>query len=747
MPTIKIKNELGEWINMPTVKGDKGDKGDTGLPGPTGPQGPAGTGVNILGSYDTLEELKAAHPTGNVGDAYMIKTNMYIWSETISDWTNVGNIQGPQGEKGVDGKSSTITVGTTTIGEEANVVNSGTENDAILDFTLPKGKISVSMEGIILTTTEDPNTTYTPKVFELDGRSTQNGIPTPDAPVEIQSIGDEGTVEIKLTGINILDMSNAKGGTDNGIACEVNEDGSYSFVGTATNTNINVWLLGGYGATKELFTLKAGTYFIKDCILFNITSQINTKDYRTGQIVNLTVDTPVTGVRVVSAKTGTTYNEKLYSMIVKSDIPVEWEKYKGNNYVIPTTPLRSLPDGTKDIAYIKDNKLYVERHVGSVVLNGSEGWFKSSRTDVNRYAIGSGINTIDNPNAIDILCSHFIAITPSSSNSGELGIAKNNGIGLMININRNDTNFDTLDKFITWLSSNNTEVIYKLAESVTEEIGNVYINFVEGTNNITNSSSANMRMEYYTTLKGDKGKGEDGIPDTLYANGADYAECFEWEDGNPENEDRRSLFVSIVNGTRKIRKAMAGDDILGITSIDASVVGNAAYKDNSAYSVVGMVGVIRVKDNGQCVVGDYVIPGDNGIAIPSTNDAGYKVTARHSDNLIEVLLAHDAEMISRIKDDIKNIPDEIAVSSTEPNNNEKVWIQKGKNLINPAGIMRNVNYNEITQKFETTDNWVLSGYIPIKINTNYIFSHALGTPNGNIVLFDENKKYLENINV
>lgn len=149
------------------------------------------------------------------------------------------------------------------------------------------------------------------------------------------------------------------------------------------------------------------------------------------------------------------------------------------------------------------------------------------------------------------------------------------------------------------------------------------------------------------------------IPDTLYALGADYAECFEWEDGNPDNEDRRCLFVAIVDGTRKIRKAMNGDDVLGITSIDASVVGNAAYKDDNAYSVVGMVGVMKVKDNGQCEVGSYVIPGDNGLAIPSTNEAGYKVTARYSDDLIEVLLAHDSEMISRIKDDIKVIEGKI----------------------------------------------------------------------------------------
>ena len=221
---------------------------------------------------------------------------------------------------------------------------------------------------------------------------------------------------------------------------------------------------------------------------------------------------------------------------------------------------------------------------------------------------------------------------------------------------------------------------------------------------------------------------------TLYASGADYAECFEWEDGNPDNEDRRSLFVSIVHGTRKIRKAMTGDDILGITSIDASVVGNAAYKDDTAYSTVGMVGVIKVKDNGQCVVGDYVIPGDNGIAIPSTNDAGYKVTARHSEDMIEVLLAHDAEMISRIKDDIKTVEnkivDEIAVGPTQPTTNEKVWIQHSKNYFNKNDyFVDSEGYVGFNLNLELGKTYTMSSNKPLYVAK---FANAGGSANNNI---------------
>ena len=55
--------------------------------------------------------------------------------------------------------------------------------------------------------------------------------------------------------------------------------------------------------------------------------------------------------------------------------------------------------------------------------------------------------------------------------------------------------------------------------------------------------------------------------------GADYAEMFEWADGNPEGEDRAGRFVTIQG--EKIRLAGPEDDyILGIVSGDPSVVGD-----------------------------------------------------------------------------------------------------------------------------------------------------------------------------
>lgn len=61
----------------------------------------------------------------------------------------LGNVKGPQGNTGAtgsqgpQGEAATITVGTvstTAYGNTASVTNSGTEQDAVLDFVIPQGK-------------------------------------------------------------------------------------------------------------------------------------------------------------------------------------------------------------------------------------------------------------------------------------------------------------------------------------------------------------------------------------------------------------------------------------------------------------------------------------------------------------------------------------------------------------------------------------------------------------------------------
>ena len=73
-------------------------------------------------------------------------------------------------------------------------------------------------------------------------------------------------------------------------------------------------------------------------------------------------------------------------------------------------------------------------------------------------------------------------------------------------------------------------------------------------------------------LRGDGNAYADGawIP-----GGADYAEYFEWIDGNQNNEDRRGYSVSLIDN--KIKIAEQGEAIIGVISGNPSIVADAAW--------------------------------------------------------------------------------------------------------------------------------------------------------------------------
>ena len=73
------------------------------------------------------------------------------------------------------------------------------------------------------------------------------------------------------------------------------------------------------------------------------------------------------------------------------------------------------------------------------------------------------------------------------------------------------------------------------------------------------------------------GDGAAFLSKTLSQNQGDFAEFFEWEDGNPNNEDRRGLFVTLHND--KIRIAEIGEDFIGVISGAPQILGNAAFDE------------------------------------------------------------------------------------------------------------------------------------------------------------------------
>jgi hypothetical protein len=125
---------------------------------------------------------------------------------------------------------------------------------------------------------------------------------------------------------NILDMSNAKGGTSGGITCNMIADGSYTYKGTASSKAINIWLLGSYNNKTSIFRLEPGTYYIDGVVLFDGNNVLANPD--TAKIFTFINAHNITGVRTLDAVLENTYDETKYPIIAEIDHEISWVPYE-----------------------------------------------------------------------------------------------------------------------------------------------------------------------------------------------------------------------------------------------------------------------------------------------------------------------------------------------------------------------------------------------------------------------------------
>ena len=229
-------------------KGDTGSKGDTGPMGPKGPKGDTGAAATVqVGNTNTGAPGTNAQVT-NAGNEHFAVFNFTIprGDKGEKGATGAQGAKGDKGDKGDTGAAATVTVGSTTTtnpGTSATVTNSGTTSAAVLNFGIPRGATgSVKSEVVselpetgegdtfYLVNREATTQTATGKTInftnsentgditdaQIDGETSQNGTPTPSAPVPVNTTTGENVVEI--CGQNLLNTYEiVKGRIDNGV--------------------------------------------------------------------------------------------------------------------------------------------------------------------------------------------------------------------------------------------------------------------------------------------------------------------------------------------------------------------------------------------------------------------------------------------------------------------------------------------------------------------------------------------------
>lgn len=345
--------------------------------------------------------------------------------------------------------------------------------------------------------------------FFTYGKSTQSGTPSPETPVEIVSAGHSGQIKIDVLGGNLLDLSKGKSWTGEGVTYAKNPDGSYRRTGTATGANGNVWFLGGYSIDpnlqeKVLFTLKQGTYTVKDCVLFS-----NKEALR--NTFTIDSDFKVTGVRNPLQVVGQTYNDVLYPMLNVGSSALPFESYKQPQTIILTTPngLSGIPVSGDDYTYIdstgqkwiadtieyrKDGKcVRVQRVKKEVFTNASD--YSDKEKCMSIYSS----EVLSTGQRVKCISDRFVYKSPPEKDEGTIF-----AFGSVIRLYKI---FSGIDEANEWLTKNPVTVIYPLANHIEtpltpEEIAAFKVLHTnEPTTTIMNDADVTTKVKYITDTK------------------------------------------------------------------------------------------------------------------------------------------------------------------------------------------------------------------------------------------------------
>jgi hypothetical protein len=97
-----------------------------------------------------------------------------------------------------------------------------------------------------------------------------------------------------------------------------------------------------------------------------------------------------------------------------------------------------------------------------------------------------------------------------------------------------------------------------------------------------------------------RGDGQAYADGSWNAGGADYAEYFEWVDGNLNNEDRRGYSVSLVG--KKIKIAQEGETPIGVISGNPSIIGDAGWNSWNLKYLLDDFGSYLRDENGERII-------------------------------------------------------------------------------------------------------------------------------------------------
>lgn len=401
--------------------------------------------------------------------------------------------------------------------------------DAIL--TLEDGLFTMesNRSGEIITITDASNRGF--RSLNIFGKTTQDGTPTPDAPVDLVSVGDNGNVYTRVTGKNILRYPYRDGPikTINGITFSAKGDGTVTVSGTATTnatfffTNYNFALKKGVTYTISIGDglVASGAYLWIATDTGNTITGINLDNAR---VSAFTPKNDVYNAAVyIYIEAGGSVNGTLYPQLEVGANATTYEPYKVQEVSIST------PDGLPGVPVTSGGNytdangqqwicdeidlargVYVQRVRKLNAYNETvyDAGISASGVSHNFYIHGDVYDTGPNYKArtIPAICNKFIA-TGMDIGSFGIGTVDNSGwIGIARIVFRAPLDVNTVALFKEYIGED-CQVFYRLKDEITTPLSEeelaayASLHTYRGTTTVSNDAGAWMDLEYVMDAK------------------------------------------------------------------------------------------------------------------------------------------------------------------------------------------------------------------------------------------------------
>ena len=373
--------------------------------------------------------------------------------------------------------------------------------------------------------------------LNLYGKSVQDGVPSPEAPVDIVSVGDNGSMEVTVCGKNLFDYRLFNSYTTNGVTFTNNNDGTFTFSGSKTDLTKTFLCYKQYTHEESIALIKAaGTYKISCDLGYNENLYVYIITYYNGNNSKESANTSSTveRSRITITDTMLAYDDfrftigfyspenknivtgTHYLQFEKGENATEFEPYKSITANITTAlPLCGIPvtsggnytdkNGQQwicdELVYNADGTGKIVKKIGRIIFDGSEGWDKSGIETIDRYILRR-ISTITGARITSGLCNTY-AVDVSETHNEELGkILLYPTYYDQISVNFAEYGTSTVETFKDYLKNNPIVLYTDLIEPQEIELTAAEMSALRqlmtysGTTNISNSDNAEMDVKY-----------------------------------------------------------------------------------------------------------------------------------------------------------------------------------------------------------------------------------------------------------